>query len=235
MKVFGAGLIVLSTAITACAEGADDFVTANLASVLYHELGHAVIDQLQLPIFGQEEDAADVLSVLLINRMYDEETAQAVAYDAAFGFSAEASDVEQPVFWDTHGPDEQRYFNLICLFYGANVDARHDLAQELMLPNERALSCEEEFVIAEDSWGPVLDEMGDLQGKLVFQGSSDGFMSAFLQDEVSALNDRYRFPIDIPVALESCGEANAYYDLDAQKITICQEFEDHLRGQFDRF
>ena len=36
-----------------------------------------------LPIFGQEEDAADVLSIFLIDALYEEESAQQLAYDAA--------------------------------------------------------------------------------------------------------------------------------------------------------
>jgi len=64
----------------------DRFVESNLNSVFYHELGHAVIDLMQLPIFGQEEDAADVLSVLMIHELFEEDAAQIVAYDAAFGF-----------------------------------------------------------------------------------------------------------------------------------------------------
>ncbi len=36
------------------------FVEANLLGIFYHELGHALIDILGLPVFGQEEDAADV-------------------------------------------------------------------------------------------------------------------------------------------------------------------------------
>ena len=31
----------------------DGFVTSNLISFVYHELGHAVIDTMQVPIFGQ--------------------------------------------------------------------------------------------------------------------------------------------------------------------------------------
>ena len=44
----------------------DDFVASNIISVFYHELGHAVIDMMGVPIFGQEEDAADVFSILLL-------------------------------------------------------------------------------------------------------------------------------------------------------------------------
>ena len=45
----------------------DGFVALNLISVFYHELGHTVIDTMQVPIFGQEEDAAEAFSILLID------------------------------------------------------------------------------------------------------------------------------------------------------------------------
>ena len=73
----------------ACAQTDEDrFVEANLLSIFYHEMGHAMIDVLRLPVFGQEEDAADVASILMIDGFYDEEVAQDLAYDAAFGFWA---------------------------------------------------------------------------------------------------------------------------------------------------
>ena len=58
----------------ALAEAAeDDFIHANIVSVFYHELGHAIVDVMRLPIFGQEEDAADVLSILLIDEYFEED------------------------------------------------------------------------------------------------------------------------------------------------------------------
>ena len=42
----------------------NEFVTSNILSIFYHEIGHAIIDTLRLPVFGQEEDAANFLSIL---------------------------------------------------------------------------------------------------------------------------------------------------------------------------
>ena len=75
------------------------FVTSNLISVVYHELGHAVIDTMQVPIFGQEEDAADVFSILLIDEIFEPESANIIAYDAAFGFQQRLQE-NTPAFWD---------------------------------------------------------------------------------------------------------------------------------------
>ena len=93
----------------------DGFVASNLISVYYHELGHAVIDTMQVSSFGQEEDAADVFSILLIDEIFEPESANIIASDAAFGFHAEAQE-NASAFWDVHGPDEQRYYNVVCIF-----------------------------------------------------------------------------------------------------------------------
>lgn len=212
----------------------DDFVASNIISVFYHELGHAVIDMMGVPIFGQEEDAADVFSILLIDQVFEPESANSIAYDAAFGFYAEARD-HQPTFWDVHGPDEQRYYNLVCIFYGANPDFRDDLASNLGLPEERALSCQEEYELAIDSWGAVLNDMEALEGKLKLpQGSNspNDLIKLVLSQEIEGFNAMFGFPRNVQISIEQCGEANAFYDPTAGSITICREFEEHLRRQF---
>ena len=35
---------------------------------------------------------------------------------------------------DVHGPDLQRFYNLVCLFYGADPDTRDDFAADMNLP-----------------------------------------------------------------------------------------------------
>jgi len=98
-------LAALEFANFAGASEEDGFVTSNLISVFYHKLGNAVIDTMQVPIFGQEEDAADVFSLLLIDEVFEPESVNIIAYDAAFGFHAEAQE-NTLAFWDVHGPEE---------------------------------------------------------------------------------------------------------------------------------
>lgn len=65
---------------------------------------------MELPVFGQEEDAADTASILLIDTIFDTE---AVGDDIALS--------------DGHSPDLQRYYNLVCQLYRADPDIRHRL------------------------------------------------------------------------------------------------------------
>lgn len=225
--------LVLGSSLLSAKEPSDAFVASNVVSILYHEIGHAVIDLMRLPIFGQEEDAADVLSALLIDEIYEEQSAQNTVRDAAFGFYAEAQNMDEPAYWDVHGPDEQRYFNLICLFYGGNPAERGDLAAELGLPEDRAETCQEEYELAYESWTLVLDDLADLSHEMELTDFSDGLMADVLIDEIIYFNTLFRFPEPVYVELVSCGEANAFYDPANVRITICSEFEVYLRKQYE--
>lgn len=126
-----------------------------------------------------------------------------------------------------------RYYNLVCIFYGSNPDLREELAQELGLPEERAISFSEEYELAIDSWGSVLQDMEDGTGKLRLTGPSNCTMYPIIRQEIESFNIIFGFPSDVGVTIEKCGEANAYYDPSEASITICTEFDAHLRQQFD--
>lgn len=236
-----AALTCAATSVAAYEDSTESFISANVLGIFYHEMGHALIDYMQLPIFGQEEDAADVLSVFLIDAFYDEETAVQLAYDTAFGFAQEAEGTGDDVpYWDVHGPDLQRYYNLVCLFYGANPDERDDVAEDLGLPEERADYCPDEYDQAAGSWGSVMDELADGGGAGQFvltplQTTSEdaALMHSVLSDEIAALNADFSLPSDLPIEVAQCGEANAYYDPGARKITMCIEFVPHLAAQVE--
>lgn len=215
-------------------EERERFVEANLLGIFYHEFGHALIDVLGLPVFGQEEDAADVASILMINAFYEEEAAVDLAYDAAFGFLGEAEVVGDVAYWDVHGPDEQRFYNTVCLFYGANPEARGDFAEDMGLPEYRAETCPEEFDLAYDSWGLAFDDIAGQGSSLKFDANGNGGLTVdVIRAEVAALNADFDLPHPVTVGVEDCGEANAFYDPQDVKIIMCTEFEDHLRALFD--
>jgi hypothetical protein len=224
--------IMLSSGVSA--KNTDAFVEANLLSILYHELGHAIIDIAGLPVFGQEEDAADVASILLINDLFDEQAATQIAYDAAFGFLGEASAKgnEEEAWWDVHGPDLQRFYTLVCLFAGADIDGPDDIAEELGLPQDRLETCEEEYALAADSWGPVFDELAENAPArtLKYVGGTKTLTEQVISAEVGALNEDFALPSKLIIRVEACGEPNAFYDPQSREIVVCSEFEGWLRA-----
>ena len=216
-----------------CADEAENaFVEANILGIFYHELGHALIDVMQMPVFGQEEDAADVASILLIDHLFEPESALELAYDVANGFWAEAVvNAGEPVaYWGVHGPDEQRFYNTVCIFYGGDPETRDDFAEDMELPEERAEHCVEEYELAAGSWGAVFDELAEGGDAMLFSAEDASTVTAqIISGEVAALNADFGFPSVIEVLAAPCGEANAFYDPSDQTITMCEEFEDHLR------
>ena len=234
--------LILTACLFALPAAAQDdaYVDSNTRAILYHELGHALIDLMQIPVLGQEEDAADTLSALLTVWLWEPEAAEALAYDTAFTFFYD-SEENEVAFWDTHGPDEQRYFNHICLVYGADPEFFDDFATDLGLPEERAESCEEEYELASDSWSVYLDEIlpEDPKGGLIFSAAhtpeNTAQQSALtaLEQEIADLNGFFSLPFDLTIHFAQCGEANAWYDPQTQDITFCAEFADHLAGQSD--
>ncbi len=220
-----------------------DYVRANTIFLLYHELGHALIDLLRLPVYGQEEDAADVLGVVLSELINDEDDNQYIMLAAADNFAkmAEkaASEGYEAALWDTHGQDLQRYYTILCLHYGADPEGRNHIALEQDLPEERRETCAEEYTLAEESWGPVLEEIAVAQGgsswlKLSIADQPRGAAEAAVMDavanEVKLLNDVFAADKPLEVVFGQCGEANAFYNSEDSQMIICAELGEMFSG-----
>lgn len=211
------------------------FIRSNILATFYHEIGHGLIDVLQLSVLGREEDAADSLSAVLIHNLWEEEAAAQMVYDTASAFLVYDSEAQmggaEPAYWDEHSLDMQRYYNLVCLYYGADPEAREADAIELGLPENRAARCPDEFALADESWATSLDALKPGKGakglRLVNSDPEDP-VALMLKEEISALNAAYGLPEWIDVTVAECGEANAFYAPDAKTITICTEYAEDL-------
>lgn len=211
------------------------FVTSNVVGTFYHELGHAVIDVMQLPVLGREEDAADTLSGLLIDQVWQEDSANEMIADSANAYilyDAEnnIAPEDQP-YWDEHGLNLQRYYNLICIFYGANPGGRAEIASVFELPEARAARCPDEYSQAQASWGAMLEDISSAEyseGLVLAEGFGDDAVSQIIAEEVATINEMYHLPEPVTVSVAPCGEANAFYYSDERLITICTEYAEDL-------
>jgi len=214
-------------------ESTAQFVTSNVIATFYHELGHALIDVLALPVLGKEEDAADGLASVLTHYIWDEETATQITYDTANGFALWAAEPEgwDSAFADSHSLDQQRYYSTVCLFYGANPEARAAVAVDLELPEDRAALCPEEFAQVDASWSAMLEglEPGwDSYGLVLVNADEADPISQILAEEIADLNGRYGLPQEVQVSVEPCGEANAFYFPGEYRIIMCTEYAEAL-------
>lgn len=138
----------------------DDIMEATLGATLftmYHELGHALVHELELPITGKEEDSVDQLATVIL--LAGGEEGEMMALDGAESFLLESDqdDFEELPFWDEHSLDEQRFFSIVCLVYGSNPNKFDRLVEDGDLPEERAERCPDEFVQIERSWHRLLE------------------------------------------------------------------------------
>src|SRR5689334_3015458 len=90
--------------------------------LILHEVGHAVFDMLRVPIFGREEDAADMFSAYIMLNFSPRDARQLITATAYLSATEGRKD-QKPVpslkdYANEHGLPAQRYFNLLCIAYG---------------------------------------------------------------------------------------------------------------------
>lgn len=150
------------------------FVLANVEFTLLHEFAHVLIWELQPPIFGREEDAADTIAVMAqmmvpsqpapvgtgraMMRYSEIEKLQAVADGWKLEWKLIQEDELENAYWDLHSLEIQRYYNIACLVYGADPGNRKDIMEDAELPTDRAEWCHEEYALAKGAMDWLLNK-----------------------------------------------------------------------------
>jgi hypothetical protein len=158
-----------------------DAIVGSIIDTLLHEVGHAVFDMLEIPVFGREEDAADYFSVYILAQ-FPPDDARRLIQGAGFVMASEArASLESPLTRSTlaseHGLLAQRYYNLLCMAYGSNPKTFSDAISSGGLPKKRADGCAEEFAMLQRAFRklilPHIDEAMQRQvfGKIRFNWS----------------------------------------------------------------
>jgi Putative metallopeptidase len=126
----------------------EDALVSQVYYVFLHEAGHAMFDRLAIPVFGNEESAADQFATYMLLQMGRDDARQLIL-GATYTFRAfmnPAETTEATVgFSDIHGTPAQRFFNLLCIGYGARPDVFGDLVERGLLPKSRAQDCPFEY------------------------------------------------------------------------------------------
>jgi Putative metallopeptidase len=127
-----------------------DATAGQLFWVTFHEVGHAIFDIFDVPIFGHPEDAADNFATYILLQ-FGRGQARRLIGGAAWAWRAYLGDYKRnPVvrkriaaFADNHGLPEERFYNLLCLAFGADPVQFADV--ESYLPPTRLSTCEFEY------------------------------------------------------------------------------------------
>lgn len=215
------------------------FASNNSLFVLYHEVGHLLFHQLDLPILGREEDAADnVASWILLNKQ-SEEADQALK-DAARGWLlsgvAYDSGGDESDYAAGHSLDKQRAYQIVCLMIGMDQAAFRPVANEYRIDRDRQESCRWDYDTVDRSLDKLLANRTTkksqgtdvvvtyhhVSGRL--KAAADAFRSSGVFDEVAdEVRQHFNLRETVQFNARRCGEANAYYDSDTVEVIFCYE------------
>ncbi len=127
---------------------------------LFHEVGHALIATLRLPVTGRKEDAADQLGIVLLEKNFGGPNGPAGVDIAGAGlvFSAWARDqgITYDALTDVHALPDQRAANITCWEYASDTTGVLRPADRLLLSSARVNQCEEEWGTIRASWTALL-------------------------------------------------------------------------------
>jgi hypothetical protein len=216
-----------------------EFVLGNTLFVLAHEMGHALIYEMNMPVLGREEDAADSFALVTALKMGNR-FSERVLLEAAKGWvltaTRDKSQGEQLAFYDEHGLDLQRAYNVVCMMVGSDPEKYGRLAEETKLPEERQKSCVRDYKNAAWSWEEMLKphlraaDAPKVAIKIEYQDDPKYALQAQILRHMGLLEafaehaaDRYKWPHPISMVTRSCGDPNAFWNIGERTLTLCYE------------
>jgi Putative metallopeptidase len=120
-----------------------------VVEVFLHETGHAVVQILDIPYFGRQEDVADYFATYFLLRFPKDDVRRLfLGMSLLSGTEAMEEQSKSPklrALADVHSLPAQRYFNRWCMIYGFDPDLFADAIRLGMLPEQRAKGCRYEF------------------------------------------------------------------------------------------
>src|SRR5262245_33099516 len=222
-----------------------EFVFGNMLFVTAHELGHALVSEMDLMVLAREEDVADAYATIGVLKC-GADFARRVLVEAAKGLFLSAQRDrkagDEPQYYERHGLDEQRAYQIVCLIDVSDPARLKDLADETELPQDRRRSGGWDYETASRSWDRALaphmrtaDQAkpqieviyGEAKGKLATYARI--FKDArFLETVIEQIADRFAWPASIVVEMRSCGDANARWTIPTRRLHVCYELAEEF-------
>jgi hypothetical protein len=219
---------------------ADAFVEGNLFFTGYHELGHGLIAELDIPVVGREEDAVDRFATWLMTPDKDEGEPEYLlgAMHGWFMLAAEEP-LDTIQWWGSHGIEQQRAYQIACLLYGSDEEQFAKVADAARLPMERLGSCVDEAEGNAAAWDKLLEDHyrpdGDVAPPssvtITYQPSKDHANEAaylkkigLFEDLSDLLRTNYKLKPGIKLEAKACDDENAFWTPSTRTLTFCYEY-----------
>jgi hypothetical protein len=147
-----------------------DALLGQLLFALMHEFGHAAFDIYRVPIWGQQEDACDQFAAYVMLQ-FGGERARRLIKGAAYSYNGFIKDLKDKpqvtlplaAFSSTHGTAEQRFYNLVCIAYGADPQTFSGVIEKGYLPERRANNCKYEYGDVRFAFRSTIDPHVDIE------------------------------------------------------------------------
>jgi len=141
-------------------------------------------------------------------------------------------------YYDAHGLDEQRAYQIVCLMVGADPVQFKDLADETKLPEDRQKSCAGDYSKASSSWEQVLmphrrsaDQPKTKIDYTYGEGKGDRLENIaqvarsikLLETLAERWAEAFAWPEPFTLEAQTCGFPNAGWVQATRKLTVCYE------------
>lgn len=214
-----------------------EYVIGNTLFVMAHEMGHGLIIEMNMPVLGREEDAADsfaIVTALKIGSAFSERVLLEAAKGQVLSAKRDKKQGNALAFYDEHGLDQQRAYNVVCLMYGSNPEKYKTLAADTKLPEERQGSCVVDWKNTSWSWDEMLKphlrspDKPKVAIKVEYEESEKYAVQARILRHMKLLEafathaaDRYVWPNPLSFVARSCDEPNARWK--QRTLILCYE------------
>lgn len=211
------------------------FAVNNSLFTLYHEVAHLLIDKLELPVLGREEDAADNIATWMLlgkntpdsNRVLEDAVKGWLLTGRSFGDHFGDDDYAYG-----YSPERHRAMQIVCLMVGADRAAFRKVANSYEFDPERQHSCHFDYQLVDRSLRGLLEKPGS--GTRVDVVLEDGGRRLRLAERVfrtsgifeavaEEVRKGYRLSGRVKFTATRCEEPNAYYDPRTAEIIFCYE------------
>ena len=216
-----------------------EFVLGNTLFVMAHEMGHALMYEMNMPVLGREEDAADsfaVVTALKIGTGLSERVLTEAAKGWVLSSKRDKKQGNALAFYDEHGLDLQRSYNVVCMMIGSNPEKYKTLAADTKLPEERQTSCVRDYKTTSWSWEEMLKphlraaDQPKVKINVEYQDDKKYAAQAKILRDMGLLDilaahaaDRYVWPKPFSMVARSCGDPNATWNAGTKTLTLCYE------------